>query len=94
MTSGQMRAVLARNGVGKEVIVKVSDEIDIEKISMIIEAATNPKSAFNAIHAFYPQFEVEKMQEQMDSIRDLTDLWKSNWKAFAVDAAIAVGAAG
>ena len=93
MTSGQIRAILARNGVWEGAIDKVSEDFDIDKISMIIEAATNPESAFNAIHAFYPQFEVEKMQAKMDSIRDLSDLWSSNWKASAVGAAIVVGAA-
>ena len=34
-----------------------------------MEAANTPEEAFAAIHAFYPELEVEKMQAQMDFVQ-------------------------
>ena len=50
MTNAEMRTFLAKAGVTKETIGKISENYDIEKISMIVDAATNPESALNAIH--------------------------------------------
>ncbi|MBQ9622641.1 MAG: hypothetical protein IJR39_04815 [Treponema sp.] len=50
-------------------IEKVSEKFDAEKITEIVEAASTPKEAMEAIHAFYPELEVEKMQEQMDFVQ-------------------------
>ena len=69
MTSSEMRTILVRKGVAEETIARVTENFDIEKISMIIDAATNPESAFEAIHTFYPELEVEKMQEQMNFLQ-------------------------
>lgn len=70
MTNTEMKAVLKNAGVAVEDIAKIQENYDVERISMIVEAASNPKSAFNAIHAFYPELEVEKLQEQMDFVQE------------------------
>ena len=38
-----------------------------------MEAASTPKEALEALHAFYPELEVEKMQEQMDFVQSQFD---------------------
>ena len=69
MTNEEMKKALAKNGVAEAEIEKVSDKFDAEKITELVEAASTPKEALEALHAFYPELEVEKMQEQMDFVQ-------------------------
>ena len=69
MTNEEMKQVLAKGGVAEADIEKVSDKFDAEKITEIVEAASTPKEAMEALHTFYPELEVEKMQEQMDFVQ-------------------------
>ncbi|MBQ9909184.1 MAG: hypothetical protein IJM48_05230 [Treponema sp.] len=69
MTNEEMKMALAKGGVAEADIEKVSDKFDAEKITEIVEAASTPKEAMEALHAFYPELEVEKMQKQMDFVQ-------------------------
>ena len=69
MTNEEMKMALAKGGVSTADIEKVSDKFDAEKITEIVEAASTPKEALEALNAFYPELEVEKMQEQMDFVQ-------------------------
>ena len=73
MTNEEMKKALAKGGVAEADIEKVSDKFDAEKITEIVEAANTPKEALEALHAFYPELEVEKMQEQMDFVQSQFD---------------------
>ena len=73
MTNEEMKMALAKGGVAEADIEKVSDKFDAEKITEIVEAASTPKEALEALHAFYPELEVEKMQEQMDFVQSQFD---------------------
>ena len=69
MTNEEMKMTLAKDGLTAAEIEKVSDKFDAEKITELVEAASTPKEALEALHAFYPELEVEKMQEQMDFVQ-------------------------
>ena len=73
MTNEEMKKALAKDGLTAAEIEKVSEKYDAEKISEIVEAANTPKEALEALHAFYPELEVEKMQEQMDFVQSQFD---------------------
>ena len=73
MTNEEMKMALAKGGVAEADIEKVSDKFDAEKITELVEAASTPKEALEALHAFYPELEVEKMQEQMDFVQSQFD---------------------
>ena len=73
MTNEEMKKALAKDGLTAAEIEKVSEKYDAEKISEIVEAANTPKEAMEALHAFYPELEVEKMQEQMDFVQSQFD---------------------
>ena len=64
---------LAKDGLTAADIEKVSEKYNAEKITEIVEAASTPKEALEALHAFYPELEVEKMQEQMDFVQSQFD---------------------
>ena len=70
MTNAEMKTVLANAGVAETEIEKVSEKFDVEKITEIVETASTPKEAFENLHAFYPELEVEKLQEQMDFVQN------------------------
>lgn len=70
MTNEEMKKALAQGGVATADIEKVSEKFDAEKITEIVEGASNPKEAFENLHAFYPELEVEKLEEQMDFVQD------------------------
>lgn len=74
MTNEEMTTFLARNGIAAADIEKIQETIDIEKISYIVEAASSPESAFEAIHAFYPDLEVEELQKQCDFVLKQVEL--------------------
>ena len=63
-----MKQALAKTGVATADIEKISDKFDAEKITEIVEDSSNPKEAFEALHAFYPELEVEAMQKQCDFV--------------------------
>ncbi|WP_296321871.1 hypothetical protein [Treponema sp. UBA3813] len=69
MTNEEMKMALAKGGVSTADIEKVSDKFDAEKITEIVETASTPKEALEALNAFYPELEIEKMQEQMDFVQ-------------------------
>jgi len=69
MTNSEMRTILLQNGVSSKEIENVLENIDAQKITYIVEAASTPESAFEAIHAFYPDLEVSKMQEQLNYVQ-------------------------
>ena len=73
MTNEEMKMALAKDGLIAADIEKVSEKFDAEKITEIVEAASTPKEALEALHAFYPELEVEKMQEQMDFVQSQFD---------------------
>ena len=73
MTNEEMKMALTKDGLTAAEIEKVSDKFDAEKITEIVEAASTPKEALEALHAFYPELEVEKMQEQMDFVQSQFD---------------------
>ena len=73
MTNEEMKMALAKDGLIAVEIEKVSEKFDAEKITEIVEAASTPKEALEALHAFYPELEVEKMQEQMDFVQSQFD---------------------
>ena len=73
MTNEEMKKALEKGGVTAADIEKVSEKFDAEKITEIVEAASTPKEALEALHAFYPELEVEKMQEQMDFVQSQFD---------------------
>ena len=73
MTNEEMKRALAKGGVTAADIEKVSEKFDAEKITEIVEAASTPKEALEALHAFYPELEVEKMQAQMDFVQSQFD---------------------
>ena len=70
MTNEEMKQVLAKNGLAEKEIEKVSDKFDAEKITEIVDGASNPKEAFEALHNFYPELEVEKLQKQCDFVME------------------------
>ena len=70
MTNEEMKQVLAKGGVAEADIEKVSDKFDAEKITELVEAASTPKEALEALHAFYPELEVEALQKQCDFVME------------------------
>ena len=70
MTNEEMKMALAKNGLAEKEIEKVSDKFDAEKITEIVDGASNPKEAFEALHNFYPELEVEKLQKQCDFVME------------------------
>ncbi len=73
MTNEEMKMALAKDRLTVAEIEKVSEKFDAEKITELVEAASTPKEALEALHAFYPELEVEKMQEQMDFVQSQFD---------------------
>ena len=69
MTNEEMKQALAQGGIATADIEKISDKFDAEKITEIVEGASSPKEAFENIHAFYPELEVEKLQKQCDFVQ-------------------------
>ena len=45
------------------------ERFDLKKIEEIVGSASNPRDAFEKLHAVFPELEVEKMQEHMDFIQ-------------------------
>ncbi len=70
MTNEEMKMALAKDGLTAADIEKISEKYDAEKITEIVEAASTPKEAFAAIHAFYPELEVEALQKQCDFVME------------------------
>ncbi|MBR0098468.1 MAG: hypothetical protein IJP90_01990 [Treponema sp.] len=70
MTNEEMKKALAKGGVAEADIEKVSDKFDAEKITELVETANTPEEAFAAIHAFYPELEVEALQKQCDFVKE------------------------
>ncbi len=70
MTNEEMRTVLAQSGFAVAEIDKIQEKFDADKITEIVEGAANPKEAFESIHAFYPEIEVSKLEEQMNFVQD------------------------
>ena len=70
MTNEEMKQALAKGGIATADIEKISDKYDAEKITEIVEGANNPKEAFENLHAFYPELEVEALQKQCDFVME------------------------
>ena len=70
MTNEEMKQALAKGGVSTADIEKISSKYDAEKITEIVEAASSPKEAFENLHAFYPELEVEALQKQCDFVME------------------------
>ena len=68
MTNEEMKRALEKGGVAEADIEKISDKFDAEKITELVEAASTPKEAMEALHAFYPELEVEALQKQCDFV--------------------------
>lgn len=70
MTNEEMKMEFAKSGVSTADIEKISEKYDAEKITELVEAANTPEEAFVAIHAFYPELEVEALQKQCDFVKE------------------------
>jgi hypothetical protein len=70
MTNQEMEVLLKEGGISAEDVEKISGKFNAEKITEIVEATNSPKEAFEALHAFYPELEVEKLQAQMDFVQE------------------------
>ena len=70
MTNEEMKMALAKDGLIAAEIEKISEKYDAEKITEIVEAANTPEEAFAAIHAVYPELEVEALQKQCDFVKE------------------------
>ena len=70
MTNEEMKMALTKDGLTAADIEKVSEKFDAEKITEIVEAANTPKEALEALHAFYPELEVEALQKQCDFVME------------------------
>ena len=70
MTNEEMKMEFAKSGVAEADIEKISEKYDAEKITELVEAANTPEEAFTAIHAFYPELEVEALQKQCDFVKE------------------------
>jgi len=70
MTNEEMKMALTKDGLTAADIEKVSEKFDAEKITEIVEAASTPKEALEALHAFYPELEVEALQKQCDFVME------------------------
>ena len=70
MTNEEMKMEFAKSGVAEAEIEKISEKYDAEKITELVEAANTPEEAFTAIHAFYPELEVEALQKQCDFVME------------------------
>ena len=84
MTNEKMKEILAHGGLTVADIEKVQEKFDADKITEIIEAASNPKEAFESIHAFYPELEIEKLEAQMDFIQGQIETAKKSEKTAEV----------
>ena len=69
MTNNEMKSILVKSGLTEADAEKATEKFDAEKISDIIDAAHSPEEAFKNIHDFYPELEVDKLQEQCDFIQ-------------------------
>ena len=70
MTNEEMKRALANGGVSTADIEKVSDRFDAEKLTELVETANTPEEAFAALHAVYPELEVESLQKQCDFVKE------------------------
>ena len=70
MTNEEMKTIMTNAGIAEKEIERIDESYDFGKITEIIDEAHNPKEAFENIHRFYPELEVEKMQEQCDFIQN------------------------
>ena len=70
MTNEEMKMLLKKNGVSDENIEKTSAKYDAEKITEIVESASNQKEAIMAIHKLYPELEVSRLEESMTFMQD------------------------
>ena len=70
MTNEEMKRALEKGGVAEADIEKVSDRFDADKITELVEAANTPEEAFAALHAVYPELEVESLQKQCDFVKE------------------------
>lgn len=70
MTKEELRTVLIQNGVSTTDYEKIEDKVDVSKITEIVEEASNPEEAFEALHAFNPALEVEQLQKQCEFVAE------------------------
>ena len=54
MTNEEMKMALAKDGLTAADIENVSEKYNAEKITEIVDGASNPKEAFEALHNFLP----------------------------------------
>ena len=70
MTKEELKTVLIQNGVSTTDYEKIEDKVDVSKITEIVEGASNPEEAFEALHAFNPALEVEQLQKQCEFVAE------------------------
>ncbi|MBQ1661182.1 MAG: hypothetical protein II054_01650 [Treponema sp.] len=70
MTNEEMKEMLVKGGASVADVEKAQERFDADKITEIVEAANSPEEAFENLHAFYPELEVKKLQEQCDFIME------------------------
>lgn len=70
MTNEEMKEILVKGGASVADVEKAQERFDADQITEIVEAANSPEEAFENLHAFYPELEVKKLQEQCDFIME------------------------
>lgn len=68
MPNQESKLVLAKGGMPVAVTGKSQCRFDAEKISGIVEGSLSPSEAFEALHAFFPEFEEERLKKQCEFI--------------------------
>ena len=68
MTDAEMRDVLKQLGANETDINKVSESLDAEKLTMIVEGAKNSEEAIAAIGKAFPFIDVKELQKRYDFI--------------------------
>ncbi len=64
MTNAEVRARLEKMDVNDKAIQKFDEKYDVEEISRLVEQASDPKEAMEAIHNLYPELQVEELNKR------------------------------
>lgn len=70
MTRTELKEFWKVAGVSEKEAQVVESKYNVDTITDIVERSENPREAMEALHAYYPQLEVEDLQKQMDFIQD------------------------
>ena len=70
MTNAEIKETFGKMGVSSEDTAKFLAKFDAEKITEIVEAADTQDEAFEKLHEYYPELEVEKLKHQVNFMRE------------------------